>query len=93
MTSSSTRSRQLTLHYPERLFTAIGQRDPVASLSQAVANDVGDVAIVVDDENVHARMVTGGQRSRPTWIQRSWSRQPLFLVRCPREFDREACTR
>src|SRR5262245_24727370 len=44
----------------KRLLATVRQDGPVALLAQRVADDVGDVAIVVDDQHVHSSSLARG---------------------------------
>ena len=68
----------------QRLLAAVRQGGSVALLAQRVADDVGDVAVVVDDEDVHAFLVSRSRAAiRPRTARRA--------ARCPRRAPLPPC--
>src|SRR5258707_3274452 len=52
--------RQRSFGEREGFFATVRQDRPVPLFAQRVANDVGDVAVIVDDENVHSSSLARG---------------------------------
>src|SRR6266851_7225744 len=52
--------RQRSFGERQGFFATVRQDRPVALLAQRVANDVGDVAVIVDDENIHSSSLARG---------------------------------